>query len=1059
MAAMMARMVPDEPEGDDPRLLGNDAAFAPTVAPQSGTPTPPIAFAVRSIDEPKTIPRSRAISAMESDQTVAAPLSTLPVGVSAPRDVLPTVDDAHYRTDKEIARGGMGKIVAAEDRRLGRPVALKVLIEPAGDALGRFQREALITARLQHPGIVPVYEAGLWPSGEPFFAMKLVSGKPLDRVIADALEFEERLALLPRIASAADAIAYAHSHRIVHRDLKPGNVLIGDFGETVVIDWGLAKDLDDVDSPVSENRRASRDTPVERPTEREIPTERVGVTSYKKTIDRSTLTIAGAVMGTPAYMAPEQARGEPVDQRADVFALGAMLYHLLAGVPPYNARTATDVIAAAALGRVVPLLEREDRAPRDLVALIERAMDPIPAKRYPHAGELADELRRFLTGQLVSAHRYTRAQKLARWVKKHRAAVTIGGLSLIAFAVAGTLAIRQIVHERDVAQYERTLADTRRNAAERLIDKMLSDVKARLVQIGRLDLLANLGAQIREYYRTLATIPGGMPSGDVSRMAVAVELIGRAERDSGKTEQALKTWTDVRDQVAAIVGPDTGADTLGARAMLARLDFQVGTIYQGRGKAAAAVAAYEKARDGFITVLSQAPDQAPYLRQTLLHAGENHDRLGDLLRNDGKIDKAADAYAQGKALRQRAMALAADNPSEEILALSTSHLKLGSVHQARGNTKAAFADYRNALRLRETLLESQPDNVEVQERVIDVQNTLADLQRQIGDHQAAIQTYSTVRPILEGMLRRDASNTAWRRTYGNLLADLGFTLLDGGSFKTGLEELERAIATQRELVERDATNTAWQFDLSRSYTRAGDGHIYLGAVDDGIAKYRTALEIRQTLASANPTNVPYRRSVAWSHSKLGNAYMHKNDFATAIVEHEKALDLRTALVNEAPKQSGFRNELASSEIVLGKLTSSSGASRDVRRGADLVRSGLERARALVTADPINHEWKETVTQGLIARADVAKLANDVATRRSSLEEALGIAGPTGDAAPQSTQWPVFLAEIHGGLAELGDAKTAAAEWKTVRALLEPLDKAGRLYAQRKPLLDRARAGR
>src|SRR3569623_865382 len=113
---------------------------------------------------------------------------------------------------------------------------------------------APITARLQHPGIVPVYEAGRWPTGEPFFAMKLVSGRPLDRVIAETETLSERLALLPRLAAACDAIAYAHSQRIIPRDLKPGNVLIGDFGETVVLDWGLARDLDAADSLDSANR-------------------------------------------------------------------------------------------------------------------------------------------------------------------------------------------------------------------------------------------------------------------------------------------------------------------------------------------------------------------------------------------------------------------------------------------------------------------------------------------------------------------------------------------------------------------------------------------------------------------------------------------------------------------------------------------------------------------------------------------------------------------------------------------------------------------------------------
>src|SRR6185503_8592370 len=355
-------------------------------------------------------------------------------------------------------------------------------------------------------------EAGRWPSGEPFFAMKLVSGRPLDKVIAELRTLEERIALLPRIAAAADAMAYAHSQRVIHRDLKPANILIGEYGETVVIDWGLAKNLDEAEPPEAERRAA-------KPAPRAEPTTSDGRRKVEQAA--STLTVAGAVMGTPAYMAPEQARGEPVDQRADVFALGAMLYHLLAGVPPYNARTATDVIAAAALGRVVPPEDREGaerNAPKDLVAIVGRAMEQDPDKRYAHAGELADELRRFMTGQLVGAHHYTLWQRLGRFVKKHRAAVTISTLSVIAFAVFGTLAIRQIVEQRDLANEQRMIAESRRVAAEKLIDKMLSDVKTRLQQIGRLDVLANLGGEIRDYYTTLESIPGG-PASDGDRMA------------------------------------------------------------------------------------------------------------------------------------------------------------------------------------------------------------------------------------------------------------------------------------------------------------------------------------------------------------------------------------------------------------------------------------------------------------------------------------------------------------------------------------------------------------
>nr|MBA3818764.1 serine/threonine protein kinase [Deltaproteobacteria bacterium] len=331
----------------------SDEAFAATIAPTAAptaAPTPaglpstpphaPIGTLTRADSQ------GPSPSQLESQPTQAAAL----LGALPP---LPLVDAAFYKADREIARGGMGRIVAAEDQRLGRRVALKELLEPAGEQLTRFHREALITARLQHPGIVPVYEAGRWPTGEPFFAMKLVSGRPLDRVIADARTLEERLALLPRIAAAADAIAYAHSQRVVHRDLKPANVLIGEFGETVVIDWGLAKDL--------------RSTEVDSLD----PQSPIGGAHDQ--------TVAGAVMGTPAFMPPEQARGEAADERSDIYAIGAILYSVLCGSPPVSGERALEDASA---GSITPLREREPAVPPELASITERAMAFSRLDRY-----------------------------------------------------------------------------------------------------------------------------------------------------------------------------------------------------------------------------------------------------------------------------------------------------------------------------------------------------------------------------------------------------------------------------------------------------------------------------------------------------------------------------------------------------------------------------------------------------------------------------------------------------------------------------------------------------
>jgi WD40 repeat protein len=351
---------------------------------------------------------------------------------------LPVVEPGRYAIAGELAHGGIGRILRARDTRLDRPVAIKELLAPGSGAEPRFVAEALVTARLQHPSIVPVYEAGRWPGGEPFYAMKLVSGRSLADVISEKKTLAERLALLPHVLAVAEAMAYAHSERIIHRDLKPANVLVGEFGETVVIDWGLAKDLSRAESL--------------------LPGAAPGPTATTEDGER---TRVGTVMGTPAYMPPEQAAGQPVDERADVYALGAILYHLLAGTRPYTANTSEQVLHHVVRGPPPPLAERQKGLPVDLLAIVTKAMARTPAERYATARELAEDLRRFQTGKIVGAYRYSRMELLRRFVRRYRAAVMVTGVALVLLAGLSAVSIRRILAERDLAHAARQQAQAR----------------------------------------------------------------------------------------------------------------------------------------------------------------------------------------------------------------------------------------------------------------------------------------------------------------------------------------------------------------------------------------------------------------------------------------------------------------------------------------------------------------------------------------------------------------------------------------------------------------------
>ncbi|MCE9574882.1 MAG: protein kinase [Deltaproteobacteria bacterium] len=344
-------------------------------------------------------------------------------------------DPERYQIVGEHGRGGLGRVLRARDKELGRDVAVKELLERGNTSELRFFREALITARLEHPGIVPVHEAGRWPDGTPFYAMKLVQGRPLRECIDDCTTIEQRLALLPHVIAVTDAIAYAHDRKIIHRDLKPANIIVGDFGETVVIDWGLAKDIS-----------------------LEIP-DPVGAESTVTTAAPDGLTVAGSMLGTPAYMAPEQREGR-ADERSDVYAIGGILLHLLTGSVPSAdepGRSSTDLRSI----------------PRDLAAIIVRARHPSPEQRYASVGALGDDLRAYSRRTPVSARRYSLTARALLGFARHRAASIVLITALSALSIVLLAANHRISGEREHAVTAETSAEQSRSETQDALNALV----------------------------------------------------------------------------------------------------------------------------------------------------------------------------------------------------------------------------------------------------------------------------------------------------------------------------------------------------------------------------------------------------------------------------------------------------------------------------------------------------------------------------------------------------------------------------------------------------------
>jgi tetratricopeptide (TPR) repeat protein len=465
-----------------------------------------------------------------------------------------------YRIAGEVARGAMGRILVAKDLRLGREVALKQLIEVTPALRRRFEREVTITAALQHPGIVPVYQAGELGNGEPFYAMRRVRGRGLDIAIAEATTLAQRVALVPRVLAAIDAVAYAHSEHVIHRDLKPQNILVGEFGETVVVDWGLAKKLGDVDD-VSEVHVA----------------------------DGAALTRDGAVLGTPAYMAPEQASAGETDARSDIYALGAVLYHVLSGRAPHAGRSITTTLDDVREGRVTPLDQVASGLAPELVAIVERAMASNPADRYPDAGALADDLRGFLAGKLVAAHSYTRWQLVKRWVSRHRAWVVAGTVLVIGLAVIGGISFSRVRAERDTAALQRDTATVERSSAESLVAYAIDEVFQALDASGQYDAINRLSTRIVDYYDHVLAV---RPNDKLSRAyrAMALDMQANAAFRTGDLARAEKIWNGVIDVMR-------DASTVDDSAVLdvGLIYYNLGNIARMRGDTATAEKRYREA--------------------------------------------------------------------------------------------------------------------------------------------------------------------------------------------------------------------------------------------------------------------------------------------------------------------------------------------------------------------------------------------------------------------------------------------------------------------------------
>jgi serine/threonine-protein kinase len=478
-----------------------------------------------------------------------------------------------YKILRRHARGGLGEVFVAHEEDLKREVALKqIRPEYSGDTLSqlRFLREAEITGGLGHPGIVPIYGLGRHPDGRPFYVMPFIRGHSLDEAIkrlhgaggprdpgTRAVEFRK---LLSHFLDVCNAIDYAHSQKVIHRDLKPSNIMLGPFGETLVVDWGLAKVLD---AP------AERERP-------ECDVSRAGPDREK--VD----TLPGSPLGTPQYMSPEQASGrlELLGPWSDVYSLGAILYCLLTGRAPFVEKELPRLLRRVQEGDFEPprVLDRSIARPLEAVCL--KAMARQPGDRYAGARALADDLERWLADEPVTVYHEPWTTRLARWGRRHKPVVTGAAVLLVTTVVALTVSTILIGKEKLREESQRKRAELNFARAREAVDQMLSEVgETELAEIPHMEAARKrLLERALHFYQAFVAERGEDPAIRLElgraqlRLGAIQGLLGNAREAEEAHRQAIGLFQDLArsGSLADLVGPDLARAYQGLAILLKR---------------------------------------------------------------------------------------------------------------------------------------------------------------------------------------------------------------------------------------------------------------------------------------------------------------------------------------------------------------------------------------------------------------------------------------------------------------------------------------------------------
>jgi serine/threonine protein kinase/tetratricopeptide (TPR) repeat protein len=1015
------------------------------------------------------------------------------------------------------AKGGLGEVFTARDTELNREVAVKRIQSRYADdpsSRRRFLSEAEITARLDHPGVVPVFGLVSDGFGRPCYAMRFIRGETLkdeleryhgfERATRSADRATEKTAseskeplpspalgletnaqprsvmfrqLLQRFIAVCQAIGYAHTRKVIHRDIKPANVMVGAFGETLVVDWGLAKALDDGPDPAKIMKTIAESRFRHDPDATEMP---------------SHMTLAGTAVGTPAYMAPEQASGkiELVGTAADIYSLGATLFAILTGKAPFSGST-PETLDRVRRGQFQPPRSVNPDTPAPLDAICCKAMALRPEDRYSTATDLAADVERWLSDEPVSCYRDPIFARLARWARRHPARVAAGVSLLLAGVLAAggvawavnegrkntqaaldlvtkeeektrlerdraTEAEKKTAEERDRVTEEkkntevaRKIAQERYELAVQAFNTLVTDIQKQLAdRAGTQEFRAKLLTQAQKGLTELLKGAGGDHIGADRTLVAAHRQMGEVYQILGNTQEARREY-DEAVRVARVVLSRTQT-SWEAKRELGRSLLKVAEINLYAGDTAEARKAAQEARKLFQEVADTRPDD----HEASADVATAEDQLSDIFMERGEVGPATEHADAALKMRQAITRARPDDLDDKRLyADSLEQFALLLLHVSRYDEARKVAE--ECVDVRKQVQDKQPEQPDVRRELAVAHATLGEIYLDRGNFATARTQYDDALDVLQKLVKDDPRNAAARAARAGANRRLSLIELRTGNLDAALSFATTARNQGEALEKDDPGSTRTIRDLAKSQEQLGEVLLARGKAVDALKAFLQSAAFLAPIQKKDPESVRAKNEYARSLECVGRGMLATGDHADAVKALTQSTVLREQVAGVDSDCARAKCELANA---LERLADAHRADGSPAKASDAVARAISLLREVVNKDAKNTparrelatatgQWGEVLTEAGKPTAALIALSQSLDQFRSLAE---ADTKNTNAKADEAGAWERLATQY----AELGQTTPAMAAARKALALrVEVAEKAGETKTAKRELAE------